>query len=291
MKDVAFFTFEMFHNKTGVGSTEIRVHQLIRYWPEATLYKYGSHPRVLIFQKVYCAPDYTFPEYYPGIKILDICDSDWVEGFLVKQTIDAMHAVTCPTEALAKFLRQLTDKPVVVIPDRFDLALIPDRKPHLNEAKRVLWFGYRHNAITLKPAMETIDRLGLHLTVIADDDPMAWQWLPRERAEAFKNDRRYKYLKYQEETIYEQMQQCDFAILPEGGRPQDKFKSNNKTVKAILAGLPVAKTKDDMERFMKAEEREKYMEQEYNRTKKAYDVRLSVQSYKDLIMGLKDTKE
>ncbi len=284
---VAFFTFEQFHNKQAVGSTALRVHQLIRHWPEASLYKYGAHPDVLVFQKVYVTPDYTFPEHYPGIKILDICDADWTEGALIKQTVDAMHAVTCPTEALAKFLRQLTDKPVVVIPDRFDLALIPGRKPHINEAKRVLWFGYRHNAITLKPAMDIIDQLGLHLTIIADDDPMPWQWLLRDRAEAFRNDRRYKFIKYKEETIYDDMQQCDFAIFPEGGRPQDRFKSNNKTIKAILAGLPVAKTKEEIESFIQPEAREKYMEKEYNRTKKDYDCSESVRQYKDLIATLK----
>lgn len=284
---IQFFPFETFHGKKNIGSSQIRVHQLIKYWPESSLYKYGARPDVLIFQKVFIGPDYKFPAHYMGIKILDVCEPPHLEGNLIRETIDVMQAVTCPTEALAKFLRQLTDKPVVVIPDRFDLAIIPERKPHENEAKRVLWFGYRHNAITLKPAMDTIDRLGLHLTVIADDDPMAWQWLPRDRAEAFRHDRRYKYLKYKEETIYDEMQQCDFAIMPEGGRPQDRFKSNNKTVKAILAGLPVAKTKDDLERFMKAEEREKYMIEHYNRTKKEYDVLLSIRQYKDLIATLK----
>lgn len=287
MSEIEFFDFAAYHGKADIGSVKIRVDNVLKYWPEASKYRYGSAPKVLIFQKVFISPDYKFPAHYPGIKILDVCDPIHLEGGLIRETVDAMHAITCPTEALAKFIRQLTDKPVVVIPDRFDLSLVPDRKPHEKEAKRVLWFGYRHNASTLKPAMDTIDRLGLHLTVIADDDPMPWQWLVRDRAEAFRSDRRYKYIKHKDdEALYNDMQQCDFAILPDGNRPQDKFKSNNKTVKAILAGLPVAKTKEDMERFMQPEAREEFMKQEYNRTKKAYDVRESVRQFKELIATL-----
>lgn len=83
------------------------------------------------------------------------------------------------------------------------------------------------------------------------------------------------------------MQQCDFAILPNGNRPQDRFKSNNKSIKAILAGLPVAKTKEDVERLMNPVAREEYMVKNYNKTKKAYDCKESVRQYKELIATLK----
>lgn len=284
--EISFFTFEQFHGKNGIGSTNIRVHQLLKYWPEAELYKYGSHPDVLIFQKVPVTPDYKFPAHYPGIRIFDICDPIHLEQQLLKETIDAMHAVVCPTETLATFLRQLTDKPVEVIPDRFDLEPIPNRIEHIKPAIRVLWFGYRHNASTLKPAMELISDLGLNLTVISDDDPMAWQWLTRAKAEAFRKDGRYKYIKYSEDTIYQDMQTCDFAILPDGTRPRDYFKSNNRTIKAILAGLPVAKTKEEVECFMDAHNRERYMLLHYEETKQLYDVRESVRQYKELIARL-----
>ena len=57
---VAFQTFESFHGKKNIGSTNIRVHQLIKHWEEAELYKYGQNPDVMIFQKVYWLPDYRF---------------------------------------------------------------------------------------------------------------------------------------------------------------------------------------------------------------------------------------
>lgn len=286
--EVAFQTFEQYHMKIATGSSFIRAKQLLKYWPEAGLYTYGSHPKTIIFQKVFVTQDYQFPAHYPGIRILDVCDPVHLEGVALKETVDAMHAVTCPTDNLAKFLRQLTDKPVVVIPDRFDISIIPKEKVHSGDSKTVVWFGYRHNAITIKPAMQLIQELGLKLIVIADDDPFVWQWLGPKAGDDFRRDK-YRYIKYNEDMIYQDLQRADFAILPEGTRPVDHFKSNNKTVKAILAGLPVAKTSDDMRRFMSEAERKKFLDSEYEKTKAEYDCRKSVDQYKELIAQLQDS--
>ena len=48
---------------------------------------------MLIFQKVYCTPDYKFPEHFEGIKILDICDPDWVDGASIVETCNLWTAV------------------------------------------------------------------------------------------------------------------------------------------------------------------------------------------------------
>lgn len=281
---VRFFTYSQFHNKIPpVGSTHIRVTQLINYWKEADLYKFGENPDVLIFQKVYAAQDYQFPLHFEGIKILDMCDPDWLNGATgVKETVDAMDAVTVSSEGLLKFMKQLTDKPVVLIRDRFDIKKIPKPKQHSERAQLAVWFGYRHNAETLRPAMNLIKELGLNLLVIADDDPMAWQWLPGQVGDDFHRQN-YKFLKYREENIYYDLQRADFAILPYGGRPIDPFKSNNKTVKAILAGLPVAHDAEQVKGFMVAGVRQDYMTEHYKKTLQEYDVEKSVQEYKDLI--------
>jgi hypothetical protein len=281
---VRFFTFSQFHNKIPpVGSTHIRVLQLFKYWPEAKLYKFGENPDVLVFQKVYAAQDYQFPIHFEGIKILDICDPDWLNGMTgLKETIDAMDAVTVSSEGLLKFIKQLTDKPVVLIPDRFDLSPIPKPKQHIGKAEMVVWFGYRHNAETLRPAMNLLNELGLNLLVIADDDPMAWQWIPGQPGDEYHRQH-YKFLKYREENIYHDLQRADFAIFPAGGRPIDKFKSNNKTVKAILAGLPVAHDADQLRSFVVAGVRQDYIDAHYIQTLEEYDVKKSVQDYKDLI--------
>ena len=276
---VRFFTFEAFHAKSNVGSTKIRVHNLIKYWEDAKLYKYGEKPDVLIFQKVYIGKDYKVPATFPAVKILDICDPDWLEGVPIKETVDAMNAITCPTEPLAEFIRQLTDKPVRVIKDRFDLTEFPSRKTHRGQAKTVVWFGYHHNASALKLAVQSIERRGLRLKVIADQDPFASRWA--SKPSEFENN--YEFVKYRPDTAYLEIQKADVCVLPKMNRPQDRFKSENKTVIAQLLGLPVATTADELDKFMTAEARTKYIDTVYDILREEYDVNKSIKEYKDLI--------
>lgn len=287
--NVRFFDFSTFHNKIPpTGSTHIRVIQLMKYWPEAKKYKYGEKPDVLIFQKVYMAQDYQFPANFPGLKILDMCDPDWLNGMGgIKETVDAVDAVTVSSRGLQTFIKQLTNKPVVHIPDRFDISLVPRPKKHVAEAKTVVWFGYRHNAENLRHAMPLINELGLNLLCISNDDPMPWQWLPGQTGDDYRKSGRYKFLGYREQNIYFDLQNADFAVMPYGFRPIDPFKSNNKTVKAILAGLPVAHDAEEVKGFMVAGVRRDYMQKHYNKTIREYDVKNSVKEYKDLIETLR----
>ena len=276
-QSVRFFTYGMFHGKNEtVGSDYLRALQLIKYWDEAELYKYGENPDVLIFNKVFCGEDYQFPKHFENIKILDICDPMWIEGHAVVQTAQAMDAVTCTTENLAEFIRQFK-KEVYVVPDRFDLELLPKPKVHTEQAKSVVWFGYSHNAELLKPAIGKLESLGLNLIIISNDDPIANRWGLRDKKEY------YTFVKYNEATIYQELQKADFAILPDGARPEDYFKSNNKTIKANLAGLPVAKTAEDVDLYMKAENRRKWYDENYATIKAEYDVRKSIEQYKVII--------
>lgn len=283
MSKVAFFPFELYHGRKNVGSTGIRVHNLLKYWPEASTYKYGGKYDAIIFQKVYMAPDFRFHEMYKGIKILDICDPDWLDGLMITQTINNVDAVTCPTEEIAKFIRQLTDKPVRVIPDRHDVAEVPKPKTHRGEAKRVVWFGYKQNSELLRFAVPYLELHGLYLTVISNEDPLANRWA--NDPELYMN--KYTFTKYNASTIYEDLAKHDICLLPEGNRPQDRFKSNNKTTKAWLAGLPVANTAEDLKKFKSAEARNKEVETCYNEAIKNYDCKLSVKDMKDLIEELK----
>lgn len=276
---VRSLTFSQFHNKRPpTGSTWIRIHQLFKYWKEFDLYQYGENPDVLIFQKVYCNTDYKFPSHFEGLKILDVADPDWFNGKTdIVETIQAMDAVTCPTENLAKFLRQLSDKPVKVIKDRFDMEVIPKPKEHHYNGKTVVWFGYRHNAVTLRPAIDLIEKLKLKLLVIAEDDPLAYNWGSDELR------KQYTYKQYTEETIYEDLQKADFAIFPKGTRPEDHFKSENKTVKANLAGLPVAVDEESVRAYIDPKNRQEWLDTNYAKLREQYDVRNSVKEMKELI--------
>lgn len=277
---IRFFTYPQFHGKTQqVGSTFIRVTQLLKYWPEAGIYRYGENPDTLILQKVFVTPDYQFPVHFKGKKILDICDPMWLEGYNVVETAQAMDAVTCPTESLAEFIRQFHTN-VHVIPDRYDIEALPKPKQHTGKAKTVVWFGYSHNATILKAALPLIDELGLKLILISNDDPIYNRYSKR------KSEEWYTFKKYEESTIYQDLQEADFAILPDGFRPEDYFKSNNRTIRANLAGLPVAKDSDDVMKYMEGKNRRKWFDENYDNIVKEYDCRLSVEQYKKIISNI-----
>lgn len=278
---VRFFDFSRFHGKQPQGSTLIRVHQLVKYWDEADHYKYGENPDVLIFQKVYTTPDFKFPINFEGVKILDICDPDWLDEASIVETAQAMDAVVCPTETLADFIRQFHTN-VHVIPDRFDVEIIPEPKQHTDEAKTVVWFGYSHNSEALKPAIALLDELNLKLIFISNDDPFPHRHSTRPHKDW------YTFIKYDESTIYDDLQKADFAVLPDGFRPQDVFKSNNKSIKANLAGLPVAKTSDEVKHYMDANNRHKWFDDNHATIKEDYDVRKSVEDYRNIIKEISE---
>lgn len=278
-KTIRFLTFEQFHAKTNVGSTKIRVHNLINYWPEAELYKYGEKPDVLIFQKVYMGRDYDFIKTFSGTKILDICDPDWLDGVPIKATLDAVDAVTVPTKPLKEFLEQMTDKPVKVIKDRFDLKDFPIRKVHRGRAKEVVWFGYNHNAGALKLAVHSFERRRLRLKVISDQDPFASKWAAKPK----EYEKLYSFKKYRPESAYREIQKSDICVLPVLTRPKDRFKSENKTVIAQLLGLPVAKNADELDELLTAEQRNSNIDTIYDKLKQDYDVKKSVEQMKGLI--------
>jgi hypothetical protein len=279
---VRAFTYSRYHGKGQVGSTRLRVHQLMKYWPEYKEYKYGEKVDVMIYQKVYMTYDWRFMEHFEGIQILDICDPDWLEFQNVKQTIDQMDGVTCPTEAMAEFLRQLTDKPVKVIPDRHDLELVPSLKKHTGKLKSAVWFGYAQNAELLRMVVPVLEREGISLTVISNDNPYVARWA----SEKFD----YNFLKFDEETINRDLQAYDICILPQGNRPQDRFKSNNKTIIAQLAGLPVVTDIEGLMAMQTPQARNKEALACYNIGRELYDVKLSVKDMQELIGGLVSDK-
>ncbi len=194
----------------------------------------------------------------------------------VAETARAMDAITAPSEPLADFMRQLTDAPVYVVPDRWDTRKIKPPKAHTKEAKNVVWFGYSHNSDIIKPAIKTINELGLNLLVISNDDPILYRFDDRPKQDY------YRFVKHPEE-LGPLLREADFAILPVDYRPIGRFKSDNKTTRAILAGLPVATNGDELRQFIDAKARVKYMEDNYAKVKEEYDVRKSVDQMKGII--------
>ena len=278
---VRAFTYSRYHGKGDVGSTRLRVHQLMKYWPEYEEYVYGEHVDVMIYQKVYMQDDWKYMYHFNGLQILDICDPDWLENQNVKQTIDAVDGVVCPTEPMAEFLRQLTTKPIKVIPDRHDLEGLPKLRQHYGTLKRLVWFGYSHNAELLKEAIRALEKNNLELTVISNEDPFAQRWA----SEAWEDN--YHYQKFDAETILDDLRGFDAFLNPQGNRPQDRFKSNNRTTLAWLAGLPVVATSQAIGQYWSPEARNTEAKKNYHIAKSEYDVKKSVQEMQDFIKELK----
>jgi len=274
-KTIAFLLFEKWHGREtyAIGSSRIRGHWVVKYWDEAELFSQGKEYDTILFQKAY------WPGYcnkFKGIKILDICDPDWISEIAVKKTIDQVDAVTTSTQSLADYIKQLTDKPVVFIPDRQDLEFHKKKKVHKGRAERVCWFGYSHNAKTLDKVASFVKKKGVKLVVISNLRPVY--------PGADEN------IEWELDTINDNILSCDFCLLPKDERPIGKYKSNNKTTKAWALGMPVAKTPEEFERFLDPIERQKEADKRLKEVKEHWDVRLSVAEYKKLIKQLKNAK-
>ena len=272
-KTVGIMLFEKVNGKHNIGSSRIRGHWYVKYWPNAEIFQQGGKYEAVIFQKAYRA-DYA--EAFNGIKILDMCDPDWLDDMKVKAMLDACDAVTTSTEALRDAVQQFTDKPVVFIPDRQDLEFHNKQKIHKGRAKKVCWFGYSHNAVTLDMAMGFIKGTGLQLTVIHNLRPFY--------KDADEN------VEWKLETINNEILKCDFVVMPQDSRPRGKYKSNNKITKAWALGMPVATNPEEVKRFLDPVERRKEAEKRLKEVREKYDVRQSVSDFQALISQIKKQK-
>lgn len=237
MKNVGILTFEKWHAKDNIGSSKIRAKWLINHWNEAEIFQQGKKYDVTILQKVYWLE---YLKAYDGIKILDICDPDWMDTVPVKGIFDLCDAIVTSTEALAEEIRKITDTLTICIPDRVDLDIINVQKKHVGIARKIVWFGYSQNVKVLDPAITAIKKRKLKLTVISNQRP--------SYTKANLN------IKFDESDPDFNFNECilnnDFVILPENTNPRSKFKSNNKTITSWSLGMPVATTIEDLDKFM-----------------------------------------
>jgi hypothetical protein len=276
---VGFLTMEKTDNrpKNSVGSSRIRARWLYDRWDGAEEYKIGKEYDVLIFQKVYW--DLMMDEF-KGIKILDLCDPDWLDGRDVFKYIAKADAVVTSTPALADAIQKLTTVPTVCIPDRVALEEHePKHGKHIGKAKNAVWFGYSGNFKYATATLPFLKEKGLHLTIVADREVS----LP-------DTDVDYTFVKYKYPNIHGIIAYSDMAILPETASVDFKgyFKSDNKTLQSWALGVPVVKLPPDLDRFMDGEEREKERLLRLDEIETKHDVRLSVMEYQKLINMIKN---
>lgn len=275
---IGFQTYAMVNNRPNIGSSRIRADWLIKYWDEAEHFVNGKKYEAIIFQKVYPL-DYL--KIYDGIKIIDICDPDWMEHKPVMEAIRLSDAVTCPTEEMQKFISGYVDVPVMVIPDRHDLEWYEPKPKHEGKAKEVCWFGYSHNAHCLKSIRDLLRKHDMTISIIADD--MVVLSTPDKEVKE-------RWTQWKAETVNDEIIKSDFIVMPGSRNPNWRFKSNNKTISSWALKMPVACDIPTFERFIDPIERQKEVEVRYEEVKKHWQVKESIKQMKQLITELKCKK-
>lgn len=275
---VGILLFEKWHGREEIGSSRLRGHWYVKNWPDAELFRQGAQYDVIIFQKTYWLE---YIKAFKGIKILDLCDPDWLDTQPIVEILDNVDAITVSSEGLKTAIEQFTDKPVVFIPDRQDMDFHKMKKEkHEEIAKWVVWYGYSGNSKLLDKTILTLKKLKLKLKVISDCVP------PYGKA-----DKNVKYdWKNPAWSFDREVTECDIVLLPQDSRPRGKYKSTNKTLTAWTLGMPVAKTPEELQRFLDPIERQKEADLRYQEVKDKWDIKQSVEEFKNLINQLKNER-
>jgi len=274
---IGLILFEQWHNRKHIGASRLRGHWLVNHWKEAEIFQQGGRYDAIIFQKVYWLE---YVKAFKGVKILDLCDPDWLDSVPIVEIIDNCDAVTTSTAALRDEIKKFTDKPVVFIPDRQDLTFHNIQKVHSGRAKMVVYFGYSHNACVLDRTIMTLKKVGVKLKCITNCRP------PYTKADInVKYDWDNPNFDFNKEIT-----EADIVLLPADTRPRGKFKSRNKTFTAWALGMPVATNPDELKRFLDPEERRKEAEKRYKEIQEKWEISQSVKEFKDLIQKIKNDK-
>jgi len=260
---IAMLSMEKYDNRRAesVGSSRIRCRWVMKYDKRLEPFKNGFHYDAVIYQKAY------WDEHmraYNGIKIFDLCDPDWMEGKPITEVAELVDGFTVPTKPLADFIKQLTNKPVLIIPDRVDPEHIPVKTEHIGKARSVVWFGYSSNQVVLDQCMIFLKSKLLQLVVISEknyhdaDVNVVWDY----------------------RTLCEEIVKHDFVLMPDYKKNlRHSFKSPNKTLTSWALGMPVATGPEDIIRFMDPAERQKEADLRRAEVLEKHHSRLSGQEY------------
>ncbi len=284
-KEIGCLSMEKMDNRklNSVGSSRIRLRWLLNYWPEAEEYVIGKEYEILLFQKVYWG---SMMKNFEGIKILDLCDPDWLENHPVFEFVDMCDAVTTSTEALAEYMRKMRPKAFIqCVPDR---VYIPEHKPiktvHEGALRKVCWYGYHGNIQYLRSTFDELIKRGIELTIISSqvyDPPFA-----------YRDKLKLTNVPYDYNTIFKEIVKHDAVIMPDSvGDEKAKYKSNNKTISAMAQGMPVIKVPDDIDRLMDPKERQKESRRALQEVKDNWSVEKSVDDYREIIEKIKRRKK
>ena len=277
---IGICTFEQYHGKKEIGSSRIRGHWIAKAWGEdCEIYKTGRKYDVLIFQKVYWSE---MAKSFKGIKILDMCDADWLEwGPKIFETAQYCDYITTSSLELAKFMVKNQDTPVAFIADRIDFDELPSPKKHSGELKKIAWYGYSSNFEVLYGALPAIKKRGLELTVISNNV---------FRLPTGMTDIEITNLPFNPKTIYDDLQRSDAVLNPKLKTGRFKYKSNNKDTLPWALGLPSIENEKEFDDIIDGDKRQEVSDRLYRTAKEEYDISLSVRDLKDIIKDIDEQR-
>jgi len=271
---IGILTFEKKHGrrKGTIGSSIIRGEWLASHWSEAELFTEGKKYDAIIFQKAYWDK---YLDDYDGIKILDLCDPDWMSnGLNVIELSQKVDAVICGSEGIYELLKKILKVPVYYIPDRVDLNFFSNPKKHFGKAMTVAWFGYYHNAKDALPyVMPVLAQHNLKLVVISEN-----QWEVSMDYGVQIENRMFSWA-----TLKYDLQAADIILNPQSMNYRFKFKSQNKTLISWACGLPIATTDVELEHFLDPDNRNKDIAKRRKEIISKWDVKISVKEFKKVI--------
>lgn len=283
-KTIGLCTMEKFDNRLfdSVGSSRIRMRWLLPYWEEAEEYIIGKKYDTLIFQKVYWRE---MKKAFEGVKIIDLCDPEWLENKPVFEFIDLVDAVTTSTQPLADYVKKMRPNVLVkCIPDRVYMPeALPIKTIHEEKLQKVVWFGYVQNSHYLTNTFEELINRGLELTVIAE--------APIEAPMIYRSKLKIHNIVFNYKTLNKEIVKYDAVLMPEAsGDERAKYKSNNKTLQAWALGMPVIKIPEDIDKLITKEQRETESIARRKEIEEKWDVKYSVDEYRELIKQIQVKK-
>lgn len=279
IKKIGVITFAKKHGRDikTIGSSIWRGEWLANNWPEASLWTEGLKTDALIFQKVYWIE---MLESFDGVKILDLCDPDWMTGELeIVKVSKLVDAITCSSRGIYDYLSKFIKwTPLYYVPDRIDLRLFSAQKKHIGRAKRVVWFGYQHNAKAILPfVLNNLAAEKLELMILSNNEIDFGSAIPSNFSIIQK--------KFSWETLIWDMQTADICVNPQPEQYKKfKFKSNNKTLIAWACGLPVANDADELKTFLEPKSRIAEIEKRNIELKEKWDIKYSIKEFKNIIL-------
>ena len=246
---IGFVPHQSIDRKQIAAGTRIRVLNIVKHIKNYVVsydYEDLKDCDVVIFQARWLVTDAKLAKDLKeqGIKIMfDTTDPHWSMDFdptgKRKGAFDGIlkhvSIMLFPTEELKKsFLEYRKDKRVEIIPDCIDLEKHDRIKKHENKDQYIIcWYGCRSNVCQIDLARNDLERLGkeFNLKLIAVyDNQYGIRIDPPKNIE-------YEEREWTDEVTIETILESDVVINPRYYNWK-KYKSHNKTIKALALGVP-----------------------------------------------------